>query len=109
MTAIGFIGLGNMGAHMARNLIRAGHDLQVYDLNDETVRYIAQAGAKAAESAADAAAEVDFVVTMLPVGSDVRTATKLLRRTCVDYSGGFMEAPSMLGRFTCHQTLRYLR
>ncbi|MDP7174486.1 MAG: NAD(P)-dependent oxidoreductase, partial [Alphaproteobacteria bacterium] len=73
MTAIGFIGLGNMGGHMARNLIRAGHDLQVYDLNDETVRYVAQAGAKAVESAADAATEVEFVVTMLPVGADVRS------------------------------------
>jgi len=73
MTPIGFIGLGNMGAHMARNLIRAGHDLQVYDLNDETVRYVAQAGAKAAEGAADAATEVEFVVTMLPVGANVRS------------------------------------
>ena len=73
MTTIGFIGLGNMGAHMARNLIRAGHDLQVYDLADETVRYVAQAGAKAVESAADAATEVEFVVTMLPVGANVRS------------------------------------
>ena len=73
MTTIGFIGLGNMGAHMARNLIRAGHDLKVYDLNDETVRYVAQAGAKVVESAADAATEVEFVVTMLPVGANVRS------------------------------------
>ena len=73
MATIGFIGLGNMGAHMARNLIKAGHDLKVYDLNDETVRYVAQAGAKAAESAAEAATEVEFVVTMLPVGANVRT------------------------------------
>ena len=49
MATIGFIGLGNMGSHMARNLIKAGHDLKVYDLNDETLRYVAQAGAKAAE------------------------------------------------------------
>ena len=73
MTTIGFIGLGNMGAHMARNLIRAGHELKVYDLKDETVRYVAQAGAKAVESAADAATEVEFVVTMLPVGANVRS------------------------------------
>ena len=72
MATIGFIGLGNMGAHMARNLIKAGHDLKVFDLNDETVRYVAQAGAKAVESAADAATEVEFVVTMLPVGANVR-------------------------------------
>lgn len=72
MATIGFIGLGNMGAHMARNLIKAGHDLKVYDLNNETVQYVAQSGAKAAKSAADAAAEVEFVVTMLPVGANVR-------------------------------------
>ncbi|MGI9480524.1 MAG: NAD(P)-binding domain-containing protein, partial [Hyphomicrobiaceae bacterium] len=72
MATIGFIGLGNMGAHMARNLIKAGHDLKIFDLNDETVRYVAQAGAKAAASAADAATDVEFVVTMLPVGANVR-------------------------------------
>ena len=33
MADIGFIGLGNMGAHMARNLIKAGHSLKVFDLN----------------------------------------------------------------------------
>lgn len=73
MATIGFIGLGNMGAHMARNLIKAGHDLKVFDLNDETVQYVAQSGAKAAESAADAASNVEFVVTMLPVGANVRS------------------------------------
>jgi 3-hydroxyisobutyrate dehydrogenase len=73
MAKIGFIGLGNMGAHMARNLIKAGHDLKVYDLNEETARYVAQSGAKAAENAADAATEVEFVVTMLPVGANVRS------------------------------------
>jgi len=72
MADIGFIGLGNMGAHMARNLIKAGHSLKVYDLNDETVRYVAQSGAQAAESAKEAASDVDFVVTMLPVGANVR-------------------------------------
>lgn len=73
MATIGFIGLGNMGAHMARNLIKAGHSLKVFDLNEEMVRYVAQSGAKAAESAKDAATNVEFVVTMLPVGSNVRS------------------------------------
>jgi 3-hydroxyisobutyrate dehydrogenase len=73
MATIGFIGLGNMGAHMARNLIKAGHTLKVFDLNADTVQYVAQAGAKAAESAADAASNVEFVVTMLPVGANVRS------------------------------------
>ena len=73
MATIGFIGLGNMGGHMARNLIKAGHDLKVFDLNEEAMRYVAQSGAKAAESAVDAATEVEFVITMLPVGDNVRS------------------------------------
>ncbi len=73
MATIGFIGLGNMGAHMARNLIKAGHELKVYDLNEEAVRYVAQSGAKSAESAREAASDVQYVVTMLPVGANVRS------------------------------------
>lgn len=74
MSSIGFIGLGNMGAHMARNLIKAGHSLKVYDLSEEAARYVAQSGAKAVASAAEAARDVEFVVTMVPVGADVRRA-----------------------------------
>lgn len=72
MSTIGFIGLGNMGQHMARNLIKAGHSLKVFDLSEDNVRYVAQSGAKAASSAAEAVTDVDFVVTMVPVGADVR-------------------------------------
>lgn len=72
MAEIGFIGLGNMGQHMSRNLIKAGHKLKVFDLNEEAMRYVAQSGAKAVSSAAEAAKDVDFVVTMVPVGADVR-------------------------------------
>jgi 3-hydroxyisobutyrate dehydrogenase len=72
MSTIGFIGLGNMGQHMTRNLIKAGHSLKVFDLSEDNVRYVAQSGAKAASSAAEAATDADFVVTMVPVGADVR-------------------------------------
>jgi 3-hydroxyisobutyrate dehydrogenase len=61
-----------MGQHMARNLIKAGHSLKVFDLNEEAVRYVAQSGARGAASAAEAATDVDFVVSMVPVGADVR-------------------------------------
>ena len=54
---IGFIGLGNMGSHMARNLIKAGHELKVYDLNPDAAQYVAQSGAKAVDTAAEAATE----------------------------------------------------
>ena len=72
MASVGFIGVGNMGSLMARNLIRAGHSLKVYDLSEEAVNFVAQSGAKAAKSIKDAASDVDFVVTMLPVGDNVR-------------------------------------
>ena len=72
MARVGFIGVGNMGSLMARNLIRAGHSLKVYDQSEEAVNFAIQSGAKAAASVKDAAQSVDFVVTMLPVGADVR-------------------------------------
>jgi 3-hydroxyisobutyrate dehydrogenase len=72
MARVGFIGVGNMGSLMARNLIRAGHSLKVYDLSEDAVNFVIQSGAKAASSVKDAAGGVDFVITMLPVGADVR-------------------------------------
>src|SRR4029453_18446942 len=72
MARVGFIGVGNMGSLMARNLIRAGHSLKVYDQSEEAVNFAIQSGAEAAASVKDGAKSVDFVVTMLPVGADVR-------------------------------------
>jgi 3-hydroxyisobutyrate dehydrogenase len=72
MARIGFVGVGNMGGHMTRNLVRAGHDVKVFDLSEEAMSFAVQAGAKAASSAADAAAGVEVVITMLPVGANVR-------------------------------------
>ena len=61
MARVGFIGVGNMGAPMARNLIKAGHSLKVFDLNEEAVNFVVQSGAKRASSIKDAAKGVDFV------------------------------------------------
>ncbi|MCK8786416.1 3-hydroxyisobutyrate dehydrogenase [Roseomonas sp. NAR14] len=72
MARIGFVGLGNMGAPMARNLLKAGHDVAVFDLQASAVVALAEAGARAAAASADAAAGADFVVTMLPAGRHVR-------------------------------------
>lgn len=72
MARIGFIGLGNMGAPMARNLVRAGHELRVFDVfPDHTGRLVAE-GATAAETPAGVAEGVTAVVTMLPAGREVR-------------------------------------
>ena len=72
MAEVGFIGLGNMGGPMVRNLIKAGHSLKVYDLSEDAINFAVQAGAVATKSVKEASSEVDFVVTMVPVGSNVR-------------------------------------
>jgi 3-hydroxyisobutyrate dehydrogenase len=73
MTAIGFIGLGNMGGPMARNLLKAGHAVTVFDLVPTAVAALRDAGAAVAASAGDAAAGAAVVITMLPAGPQVRT------------------------------------
>src|SRR5690242_5254953 len=70
MATIAFIGLGNMGAPMAANLVKAGHRVVGYDINADAVRAVA--GLQAATSAAEAARGADFVITMLPAGEHVR-------------------------------------
>ena len=73
MAAIGFIGLGNMGGPMARNLVKAGHALKVFDLSEKAVASLVADGATKAATASDAARDVEFVVTMLPAGEHVRS------------------------------------
>ena len=73
MAKIGFIGLGNMGGGMARNILKAGHELKVFDLNDEVVAEICAEGAMAASSSLDAVRGVDAVITMLPAGKHVKS------------------------------------
>ena len=68
---IGFIGLGNMGGPMALNLIKAGHQLSVFDLSDEALGKIAAAGGRRAASAAEAARGAEVVITMLPASPHV--------------------------------------
>lgn len=62
---IGFAGLGRMGAGMARNLLRAGHELTVYNRSREKAEPIEREGARVAETPAGAAREADVVITML--------------------------------------------
>jgi 3-hydroxyisobutyrate dehydrogenase-like beta-hydroxyacid dehydrogenase len=62
---VGFVGLGNMGSGMARNLIKAGHALLVYNRTRARAEEFRALGAKVAESPADAASDVDVLITML--------------------------------------------
>ncbi|KAF1059871.1 3-hydroxyisobutyrate dehydrogenase [Burkholderia gladioli] len=71
---IGFIGLGHMGAPMALNLVKAGHEVRAFDLSEDALRLVADGGAKLAGSAREAAEGAEFVITMLPAAVHVRRA-----------------------------------
>jgi len=73
MATIGFIGLGNMGAPMAANLVKAGHQVTGFDLVSKAVAALAAKGGRAATSAAEPAGAGDIVITMLPAGPQVRS------------------------------------
>src|SRR6266550_7073634 len=65
MARIGFLGLGEMGTPMATRLLRAGHDLTVWNRSAERTVPLAKEGAEVASSPAKAAAGADFLITML--------------------------------------------
>lgn len=67
--SVGFVGLGNMGAPMARNLVKAGFEVSVFDLVPALMASVE--GARAATSAVECARSVDVFVTMLPAGRHV--------------------------------------
>ncbi|QRY46240.1 NAD(P)-dependent oxidoreductase [Mycolicibacterium boenickei] len=71
---IGFIGLGNMGAAMAANLLKAGHEVTAYNRSPDKVTALAAQGARPAASVADAC-QGDVVVTMLANDDAVRAVT----------------------------------
>ena len=71
---VGFIGLGIMGRPMAKNLLKAGYPLVVHSRSQGPVQELVGAGAKAAASSRDVAAQVDVLITMLPNSPDVELA-----------------------------------
>jgi 3-hydroxyisobutyrate dehydrogenase len=70
MAQVGFIGLGNMGLPMAGNLVKKGHEVKGFDILEDNLTKAAQAGVKKVASAAEAAKDVDIVVTMVPTGKE---------------------------------------
>lgn len=71
MTTIAFVGLGIMGAPMARHLVDAGHDIIGVNRSREAVDRLVEYGARAADTVGSAAAEAEVVITMLPDSPDV--------------------------------------
>jgi 2-hydroxy-3-oxopropionate reductase len=117
---IGFLGLGVMGAPMARNLLEAGHEVVAWNRSPEPLAAAVEAGAREAESAAAAASEADIVISILkddpvvravlggPDGAiaaarpgavvvDMSTVSPALARELAEEAGalgvGFLDAP----------------
>jgi 3-hydroxyisobutyrate dehydrogenase len=73
MAVIGFIGLGNMGAGMAANLVKAGHTVKGFDLSEAALTKAGETGVARAASVKEAVADAQAVVTMLQTGAQVRS------------------------------------
>ncbi|TPH12595.1 3-hydroxyisobutyrate dehydrogenase [Litorilituus lipolyticus] len=71
MATIAFIGLGNMGGPMAINLVKAGHQVCVFDLSATAVNQVVEQGATTATKASDCVDGADFIISMLPAGKHV--------------------------------------
>ena len=63
-SAVGFIGLGNMGAHMARNLLKNDHEVVVFDISADAVSQLESDGARSGSTPAEVASQCGVVVTM---------------------------------------------
>ena len=73
MATIAWVGLGNMGSRMSQHLIRAGHRVVGFDLNDAALAQAVAVGVEAAGSVAEAVVGAEAVITMLPKGEHVRS------------------------------------
>ena len=71
---IGFVGLGIKGRPMAKNLIKAGYSLTVFDVIGTNVEQVVTEGASAASSAKEVAANTSVVITMVPDSADSEAA-----------------------------------
>ncbi|MFZ0050933.1 MAG: 2-hydroxy-3-oxopropionate reductase [Desulfobaccales bacterium] len=72
MSKIGFIGLGIMGKPMSKNLLKAGHQLVIFDINADAVEELKQAGAEVGISPKDVASKTNIIITMLPNSPQVK-------------------------------------
>ena len=95
-TDYGFVGVGRMGVHMARNLLGGGHSLTVYDTSAEAVAELAGSGAQAAGSVAELANATDTVFLSLPTPAIVEAVTL--------GEGGLHEGSAVRQVFDCSTT-----
>ena len=72
MKKIGFIGLGIMGKPMSKNLLKAGYELVIFDINESAVAEVVSAGAEKGDSPKDVASKSEIIITMLPNSPHVK-------------------------------------
>ena len=76
---VGFIGVGNMGGPMCRNIIKnTNHEVIVFDLNPDAVKQCTDLGASAGSSVADVAGRSDVVITSLPMPKNVEEVAAII-------------------------------
>jgi 3-hydroxyisobutyrate dehydrogenase len=71
MANIAFIGLGNMGGPMAINLVKAGHQVCVFDLSEQAIAHVVEHGATKQPQASDCVKGAEYIISMLPAGKHV--------------------------------------
>ena len=71
MANVAFVGLGNMGGPMAINLVKAGHQVCVFDLSEQAISDVVEHGATTQAKASDCVKEAEFIISMLPAGKHV--------------------------------------
>ncbi len=71
MAKVAFIGLGNMGGPMAINLVKAGHQVCVFDLSEQAVAQVVEQGATTQPQASDCVKGAEYIISMLPAGKHV--------------------------------------
>lgn len=110
---IGFIGLGNMGRHMAANLVKAGHDLVVFDIAGTAER--APPSAHVAADTGDVASRVHTIFLSLPDGTvsasvaeEIASAENRLTRCVVDTSTIGVEAAQKIAQALAAAGLEYI-
>jgi len=95
-TDFGFIGVGRMGAHMARNLLNGGYSLGVYDTSADAIDELVGAGAKAASSVVELASSTETLFLSLPTPDIVETVAL--------GDGGLHEGSAIKQVFDCSTT-----
>ncbi len=85
---IAFIGLGNLGRHLARNLLEGGFDLTVHDLSSEAAASLLEKGARFAKTPKEATANADVVITCLPSPAATEAVLTGPGGILIDHGGG---------------------